>query len=339
MEYERTITTVANSYLHPRVAGYLEKLWDKVRGRTKCLNVLRSDGGLCSISLACQLPVTLALSGPAGGVAGIAGTIASHTEYKNLITLDMGGTSTDVALIKNGSPTIRRTTTVGDLVVRTPSIDVKTVGAGGGSIVHVPELTKALRVGPQSAGADPGPACYGRGNVKATVTDANLVLGYLPGKILGGEFHLDVDVARDVIQKLADNMSLSLYEMAEGILRVVNETMYGTIRVMTVEQGLDPNVFSLVAFGGAGPMHANALGILLDTFPVIVPPSPGVLSARGAALTRLRLEVSKTFIYVLEKTSSEDIFGAYQTLKAEASEKMSNEQGVSVENHVGLTIK
>ena len=338
MEYERTITTVANSYLHPSVTRYLEKLWNEVRGQTNHLNVLRSDGGLSSISLASQFPVMLALSGPAGGVAGITSTIASKTGRINLITFDMGGTSTDIAIIENGAPRIRRTTTIGDLTVRIPSIDVKTVGAGGGSIAHVPELTKALRVGPQSAGADPGPACYGNDGMKATVTDANLVLGYLPERLLGDQVHLDIEAAKSAVQLIADDMGISLFEAAEGILRIANETIYGALRVATVEQGFDPRDFSIVAFGGAGPMHANALGILLDTFPIIVPPSPGVLCARGDALTGLRLEVSKTFIYGLAEIALEDILSAYQTLDTEAIGKMTNEQGVVEKNQVGLII-
>ena len=329
VEYERTITTVANAYLQPSVTGYLEKLWENVRDQTNHLNVLRSDGGLSSVSLASQLPITLALSGPAGGVAGIAQTIAANEDYQNLITFDMGGTSTDVALIENGAPRVRRTTTVGDLAVRVPSIDVHTVGAGGGSIAHVPELTQALRVGPQSAGADPGPACYGKGGTQATVTDANLVLGYLPEHILGDEVKLDVEAAKRAVQSVADGLSISLLEAAEGILRIANETIYGALRVVTVEQGLDPKDFRLVAFGGAGPMHANSLGVLLNNFPIIVPPSPGVLCARGDIMTALRLEVSKTFLYTLAATPVEDILQAFERLKVEASDKMSSEQGVA----------
>ena len=335
MEYERTVTTVANSYLHAPVAGYLQSMFDKVKTKTHHLRVLRSDGGLSSVFLARQLPVTLALSGPAGGVAGIAPSIARHTEYKNLITFDMGGTSTDVALVENGAPHIRRTTTIGDLVVRTPSIDVKTVGAGGGSIAHVPELTKALRVGPQSAGAEPGPACYGQGNKCATVTDANLVLGYLPQNLLGGQVRLDLKAARAAVQTVADTMGIDLFDAAEGILRLANETMFGAVRVATIEQGIDPRDFNLVAFGGAGPMHANALGILLNKFPVIVPPSPGVLCARGDALTVLRIDVSKTVLFSISDSPAEAILDAYATLKSEGTKRMKDEQGVAEEYQVG----
>ena len=329
LEYERTITTVANAYLHAPVAGYLERLWRQLEKQTNKLRVLRSDGGLSSISLASEVPVTLALSGPAGGVAGIAFSIASHTPYQNLITFDMGGTSTDVSLIEMQTPRVRRTTTVGELTVRVPSIDVKTVGAGGGSIAQIPQLTKALRVGPESAGAEPGPACYGKGGVKATVTDANLLLGRLPEVLLGGQLHLDVEAARIAVQKVADELGLSLLEAADGILRLANETMYGAVRVMTIEQGTNPQDFHLVAFGGAGPMHANALGILLNKFPVIVPPSPGVLCAMGDARTCLRLDVSKTVLFTVSENLIEQIVQAFRSLQVEAMEQMEREQGVA----------
>ena len=293
------------------------------------------------MSLANQFPVTLALSGPAGGVSGVASLVAAKTAYRNLITLDMGGTSTDVALIENSTPRIRRETTIGDLIVKAPSVDVRTVGAGGGSIASVPEVTRALRVGPQSAGADPGPACYGKGGQKATVTDANAVLGYLPEYLLGGAFKLDLKAAHAAVQNIADNLGISVYEAAEGILKVANETMYGALRLVSVEQGFDPRDFSLVAFGGAGPLHANALGKLLHAFPVIIPPSPGVLCAWGDATTILRHEVSTTFIRVLANTTKEEILGAYEELTTKATNVMREEQGVpedkqvtSLDNHL-----
>ena len=229
MEYERTITTVVNSYVEPSVSAYLENLLQTLQKRTENLNILRSDGGLSSINQASRFPVNWVLSGPAGGVSGATSVVADQTRYKNVLTLDMGGTSTDVALVENCAPRIRRETRVGDVVVKAPSIDVRTVGAGGGSIAQVPEVTKALRVGPESAGAEPGPACYGRGGRKATVTDANAVLGYLPRSLLGGAFKLDLEAAREAVQQVADDLQVSLYEAAEGIIQVSNETMYYTI--------------------------------------------------------------------------------------------------------------
>ena len=206
-EYERTITTVANSYVRPIVGRYLESLEGQLRsaGVASSLHVLRSDGGLASISTAEVAPVNLLMSGPAGGVAG-ALWAAGQAGYANLLTFDMGGTSTDVALVEAGKPRIGRETTVGDLTVRASSVDVRTVGAGGGSIAHVPELTRALRVGPRSAGAEPGPAAYAKGGLEPTVTDANVVLGYLPPRLIGGEMTLDVDAAAAAVSKVAEAM-------------------------------------------------------------------------------------------------------------------------------------
>ena len=225
MEYERTITAVANSYIEPRVSHYLDNLLSSLKNKTKHLRILRSDGGLASVSIAAKFPVAWVLSGPAGGVTGVISVVSDHTKYQNLLTIDCGGTSTDVSLIEGSVPRTRRETKIGDLVIRTPSIDIRTVGAGGGSIAKVPEVTKALRVGPESAGAEPGPACYGKGGREATVSDANAVLGYLPESLLGGELALDIAAAKAAVQRIADDLSIGLYAAAEGILKVCNETM------------------------------------------------------------------------------------------------------------------
>ncbi|KAJ1569378.1 hypothetical protein HK405_005814, partial [Cladochytrium tenue] len=334
-EYERTVTTVANSYLGPQVSKYLNNLQKSLEGKAKHLRILRSDGGLSSVALASRFPVTLALSGPAGGVTGVVSVVANQTEYKNLITLDMGGTSTDVALIQDGVPRVRRETEVGDLIIKSPSVDVRTVGAGGGSLASVPAVTKALRVGPGSAGAVPGPAAYGKSGTQATVTDANVVLGYLPEYLLGGAFKLDVEASKAAVQKIADDLGVGLFEAAESIVKIANETMYGALRMVSVERGLDPRDFSLVAFGGAGPLHANAVGKLIGAYPVIVPPSPGVLCAWGDATTLLRHEVTMTWIRVLTgdvETSS--IVEAYDALVKRAGTVMTKEQGVPAEQQV-----
>lgn len=260
--------------------------------------------------------------------------VANQTPFKNLITLDMGGTSTDVALIENGTPKIRRETKIADLVLKVPSIDVRTVGAGGGSIIQVPEVTKALRVGPESAGATPGPAAYGKGGHVATVTDANVVCGYLPEYLLGGKFKLDLDAARESVEKVANELGVATPEAAEGILKVVNETMYGALRLVSVEQGYDPRDFSLVAFGGAGPLHGCALGKLLGSWPVIVPPSPGVLCAWGDATASLRHETSTTFIRKFSETAVEQICSAFKELVDQTSETMQTQQGVPVHKQV-----
>ena len=244
---------------------------------------------------------------------------AGQAGYTNLLTFDMGGTSTDVALVEDGKARIGRETTVGDLSVRASSVDVRTVGAGGGSIAHVPELTKALRVGPQSAGAEPGPAAYGRGGGDPTVTDANVVLGYLPPRLIGGEMTLDVDAATAAVQQIADAMGLADVRVAAaGIVDIVNENMFGALRLVSVQQGYDPRDFALVAFGGAGPLHANALGRLMGSWPVIVPPSPGVLCAYGDATTSLRNESARTFIRRFSEVSDAEVAGALRELASEA---------------------
>ncbi|KAL8904226.1 MAG: hypothetical protein Q9207_003414 [Kuettlingeria erythrocarpa] len=331
MEYERTITTVVNSYIEPSVRRYLDNLLDGLKGKAKHLRILRSDGGLSSVSLAKQYPVSWVMSGPAGGVTGAVSVVAKQTKHGNLITLDMGGTSTDVALVENGAPRIRRETKIGDLVVKAPSIDVRTVGAGGGSIARVPEVTKALRVGPESAGSVPGPACYGKGGTLATVSDANAVLGYLPSSLLDGAFPLDLEMAKRAIQQVADDLGVSLHDAAEGILKISNETIYGALRLVSVEQGYDPRDFSLVAFGGAGPLHACSLGKLLGAWPVIIPPSPGVLCALGEVTTLLRHEIGRAFTKTMDQTSADELLDGFNALLTQVKQVMRDEQGVPEE--------
>ena len=327
-EYERTITTVANSYVRPRVSVYINNLHTELKKKMQDvqLHVLRSDGGLASAAAAEQYPVNLLMSGPAGGVSG-AIWVANQAGYKDLLTFDMGGTSTDVALVQNGVAQLRRETTVGDITVRASSVDVRTVGAGGGSIAHVPELTRALRVGPQSAGADPGPACYGRGGDAPTVTDANVALGYLPDVVrLGGEMQLDRLLAEKAIEPVADALELSMQKAASGIIDIVNENMFGALRLASVEQGYDPRDFALIAFGGAGPLHANALGRLMSSWPVIIPPGPGVLCAYGDATTRVRDEASRTFIRRFPDTSDDEVKRILKELAEHAAETLDAEK-------------
>jgi N-methylhydantoinase A len=298
-EYERTETTVVNSYVRPEVSKYINNLQaslEETMAENLQLSILRSDGGLASSRAAAESPVNMLLSGPAGGVTG-ATFFASRAGYDDVLTFDMGGTSTDVALIQHGKARIRRETRVGDVIVRAPSVDVRTVGAGGGSIAFVPELTRALRVGPESAGAVPGPAAYMTGGEAPTVCDANVVLGYLPSDVqLGGNMAIYKEAAEKAVQKVADAMGISLMEAAEGIIKIVNESMFGALRLVSVEQGFDPRDFALVAFGGAGPLHGNAMGILTDSWPVIIPPGPGVLCAYGDATTAVQDEASRTYV-------------------------------------------
>src|SRR5207248_705894 len=210
--------------------------------------------------------------------------------------------------------------------LRIPSVDVHTVGAGGGSIAHVPELTKALRVGPQSAGAEPGPAAYGKGGADPTVTDANVVVGHLPPRLLGGEMQLDVEAARAAVQKIADAMGLSsAEEAAEGILAIVNENMAGALRVVSVQRGHDPRDFALVAYGGAGPMHANAVAKIMGSFPVIVPPAPGLLCALGDLVADFRGEFARTFIRTVDEADPADVSAILDELGGRAQQWLEDE--------------
>ncbi len=323
-EYERTVTTVANSYVRPRVARYIANLKSKIEETAQDvkLHILRSDGGLAGAVSAEEYPVNLLMSGPAGGVTG-ALWVAAQAGFPNLLTVDVGGTSTDVALIQNGAPRLRRETTVGDVTVRASSVDIRTVGAGGGSIAHVPELTKALRVGPQSAGADPGPAAYGKGGTEATVTDANVVLGYLPEmQRLGGDMQLDRGLASRAVRKVADALKLPLLDAALGIYNIVNENMVGALRLVSVEQGYDPRDYALIAFGGAGPLHANALARLLGSWPAIIPPGPGVLCALGDATTAVRDERSRTYVRQFSQTDAKEVRSILRDLSREASKSL-----------------
>lgn len=315
-EYERTLTTVANSYVRPRVAMYTQNLKNQLNsiGLKGRMNLIRSDAGLMTFEKAKDSPVNLLMSGPAGGVAG-AMWVCRRSGFENLLTLDMGGTSTDVALIENGVARLSRETECGDLKVRATSLDIRTVGAGGGSIAFVPELTKALRVGPESAGAVPGPVCYSKGGTKPTVTDANVVLGYLPEELLGGTMKLDRPAAATAVKTVADALGITLQAAAEGIINIVNENMFGALRLVSVQQGYDPRDFALVAFGGAGPLHANALGRLMSSWPVIVPPGPGVLCAFGDATTRVRSEATRSVTKTFQHTSNREVAAILKDLR------------------------
>jgi len=322
-EYERTETTVVNSYVRPQVSKYVTNLKSSLEerlGDDVNLAILRSDGGLASARAAAESPVNMLMSGPAGGVAG-AMYFCKRGGFENILTFDMGGTSTDVALIQHGEARIRRETRVSDITVRAPSVDVRTIGAGGGSIAFVPELTKALRVGPDSAGADPGPAAYMKGGEAPTVCDANVVLGYLPSDVkLGGAMTINRDAAEKAVQSLADAMGIELMTAAEGIVKIVNESMLGALRLVSVEQGYDPRDFALVGFGGAGPLHVNALGVLSGAWPVIVPPGPGVLCAYGDATTQIQDEASQTYVAKVEDITAADLMKELVVLRDRAGE-------------------
>ncbi len=317
-EYERTLTATMNAAVQPKVASYLHNLETQLQQRNvgARVNILRSDAGLMTLQAAEQNPVYAILSGPSGGVAG-ALQVATRAGYPNILTLDMGGTSTDVSLCR-GEPTIARETRLGYFPVKVPSVDVHSVGAGGGSIAHVPELTKALRVGPQSAGAVPGPASYGKGGDQPTVTDANVVCGYLPPSLLGGEMTLDMDAARTAVQSIAAATGLRVEDAAEGIIKIVNENMFGALRLVSVQRGFDPREFALMAFGGAGPLHGNALAELLGSYPVIVPPAPGLLCALGDLSADYRDEFARTYIRTVDMIDRDEMLAVLQELGDEA---------------------
>jgi N-methylhydantoinase A len=326
-EYERALTACMNSYVRPKVAAYVNRLQEQLSaiGAKADVNILRSDAGLMTTREAARNPIYGVLSGPSGGVAG-ALYVARKAGFDDILAFDMGGTSTDVALCQNGQPTIGRETAIGHFRIKVPSVNVHTVGAGGGSIAHVPELTKALRVGPQSAGAEPGPAAYGKGGAEPTVTDANVVLGHLPPSLLGGEMQLDTEAARSAVQTVADAMGLdSMEQAAEGILAIVNENMAGALRLVSVQRGHDPRDFALVAYGGAGPLHANALAKLMGSFPVIVPPAPGLLCAIGDLVADFRDEFAQTYIRLLADASGADVAEILDGLGARATDWLDGE--------------
>lgn len=317
-EYERAVTTTMNAFVAPEMARYLGGLQRRMTelGAGTELQVVRSDGGVMSIDAARASPVHTMLSGPAGGVNGAA-HVATRAGYDEILTLDMGGTSTDVAVCVGGTPTITRETRVGAFPMRSPSVEIETIGAGGGSIATVAEVTGGLRVGPRSAGSLPGPACYGRGGLEATVTDANVVLGHLPPRLLGGEMTLDADAAHEAVARVAARLELSVPETANAIVDLVNENMLGALRLVTVQRGLSPERFALVPFGGAGGLHANAVAAMLGCFPVIVPRDPGVLSALGFVVSDIRSERSRTFIRAVGDVDPEELAARLEELAAD----------------------
>jgi N-methylhydantoinase A len=296
-EFERTSTTVLNAYLIPIVADYLARLEDGVRsgGLADAVAVMRSSGGLISGSDAASLPASILLSGPAGGVVAAA-AIGDALGRNHIIAFDMGGTSTDVCRIQNGKPEISYERAVAGYPCRMPSTAIHTVGAGGGSIGWI-DPGGSLRVGPRSAGAEPGPACYRRGGSETTVTDASVVLGRIaPDASLGGRLTIDRRLSETVVSDLGEPLGLTVHETALGLVRVVEEVMAGAIRTVSIEQGTDPRDAWLVAFGGAGGLHATALARSLDMAGVIIPPHGGVFSAAGLLLSPPRVDLARSIM-------------------------------------------
>ena len=318
-EYERASTAVLNAYIAPRVERYLATLEHELSELrvSSPLYVMQSNGGITSARSARSEPIQTLLSGPVGGTIGGA-ALGRTTGRPNLLCIDMGGTSFDLSLVINGQPTVATETELQGLPVLMPLVDIHTIGAGGGSLAWLE--AGGVRVGPQSAGADPGPACYGRGGTQPTVTDANLYLGRLdPGYFLGGRMSLDQAAAERALESVAGQVGLSTVGLAEGMLAIINARMADAMRTITVKQGIDPREFALVAFGGAGPMHAVWLAEELEIGEVIVPWSPGTFSAWGMLQTDMRHDVVQSFYQPLAGVRDADVGGALDSLEAEGA--------------------
>jgi N-methylhydantoinase A/oxoprolinase/acetone carboxylase beta subunit len=325
-EYERTAVTAFDAYLKPIVAGYVARMAGDLAtaGVAAPLQIMQSRGGISAAANAALRPVRLFLSGPAAGVVG--GVSAGRAVgADNLITVDIGGTSCDIALVSGGEPLVRAEGVIDGYTVRVPMVDVTAIGAGGGSIAVIDEAG-ALRVGPQSAGSEPGPACYGRGGTAATVTDASLVLGYLdPDYFAGGTLRLDLGKARQAIAPLADRMGASVETAALGIHRVINAQMAEAMRLVSIGRGVDPRGYALLPLGGAGPIHAAALAAELGIARIVVPPHPGVLSASGLLRAPIEHEISAAFPQALADADWGEVQAVLATLDADCARLMADE--------------
>jgi N-methylhydantoinase A len=326
-EYERTVVTAFDAYVKPVVDRYLANLDEGLRAVEvpAPLQIMQSRGGLAGSLTARQRPVRMFLSGPAAGVIG-ARIIGSKAGMQDLITVDVGGTSSDIALILNGEPALRSESLIDGFPVRVPTIDVNSIGAGGGSIAWI-DSAGGLRVGPHSAGAEPGPACYGRGGTQPTVTDASVVLGYLdPDHFAGGTLTLRPDLARTAVKEvIARPLGLSIEAAALGIHRIVNTQMAEGIRYVSVKQGYDPRRFALLPLGGAGPLHACALAEELSMTTILVPRYPGVLSASGLLAAPLEHEVTTAFPHHVAQATLAEVRAVLDSLDARCSGLMASE--------------
>lgn len=327
-EFERLSTTVINSYLGPRMKMYIHNLRQRIKevGVTVEPYITQSNGGVMSISSTIQTPVQTALSGPSAGVMG-AVYIAEAAGFKDIITYDMGGTSTDVSLVKDGIAEYTTKRKVCGLPSGVPMIDVHAVGAGGGSIAQI-DNAGALKVGPESAGANPGPVAYGLGNENPVVTDANLVLGRInPHYVLGGRLKIDAELSKKAVKaKIADPMGIGTEEAALGIVKVVNSNMARAIRVITVEKGHNPSDFTLVAYGGAGPLHAVHLAQEMGIRTVLIPPAPGALCALGLLTADIKKSYVRTAIASYDEMTPEQINAVMSSLRDEGSAWLDSEK-------------
>ncbi|MEU9888884.1 hydantoinase/oxoprolinase family protein [Sphaerisporangium sp. NPDC051011] len=326
-EYERVWTTIVNAYVGPVLASYLSKLSSRLAdaGYAGEVMIMHSHGGLATIAESSRLAAGAVLSGPAGGIAA-----ATHAVellgMPDLITFDMGGTSTDIALIQNGEAQLTAEKQVGIAKVSLPTLDIHTLGAGGGSMART--SGRILHVGPESAGAAPGPACYGRGGTTATVTDANVVLGYLdPENFLGGRMELDLAAADGAVAGVAAELGTSVIEAAEGIFKVVNTTMAEGIRLVSVRRGVDPRRFGLISFGGAAGLHVAEVARILEIERVVVPNVASVLSAWGMLATDLRHELVRSHVSEAASTSSDELRELLLRMEAEGRSRLAGFDG------------
>jgi N-methylhydantoinase A len=323
-EYERTSTTVMNAAVMPVVERYLSRLSQAAArmGVASRLHVMQSNGGIMTAETASRKSVNTIMSGLAGGVLGGV-TLAKEAGFENVITIDMGGTSFDISLAYQGRIRLTREAELGGHAITVPMVDVHTLGAGGGSIAWI-DAGGALQVGPQSAGADPGPACYGHGGQQPTVTDANLVLGRLnPHHLLGGAVPLQLELARQAIQQhVADPLGMSLDAAAEGIVKIVNANMLKGIRIVSIERGYNPREFTVVAFGGGGPVHAADLAYELGANTVMVPVAPGITSAIGLLMADFRHDYSRTYLVTTDSVDLEGLNRAFDALQEQATEQL-----------------
>ena len=317
-EYERASTAVMNSYIGPVTNNYLKSLQKQLEGSNykKPLYIMQSNGGVIRAESALEQPVKTLLSGPVGGTIG-GQALSKLIKRPNLICVDMGGTSFDMSLIINGKPSVTNETEQEFIPLLIPLVDIHTIGAGGGSVAWLEN--EALRVGPRSAGANPGPACYGKGGQEPTVTDANLYLGRLGKESkLGGWMDLDLNASESVLKNLSEKLNISSTELAEGILSIINAKMADAIRTITVKEGIDPREFSLVAFGGAGSMHAVWLAEELEINEIIVPNDPGTFSAWGMLQTDIRRDLTVNFYQNFQSLEKEKLLENFNKLKDEA---------------------
>ena len=324
-EFERTMATVLNAYVMPAVVSYTARLERRLadEGIVAPLLLMKSSGGVTGVETVRAQPIQTALSGPAGGVVG-AGLIAQLAGHPDIITLDIGGTSADICLMAGATAAMTTDGRIGDWPLQLPILDISTIGAGGGSIARIGP--GGLTVGPISSGASPGPVCYGRGGREPTVTDAHAVLGHLTPYLLGGELQLDVQAGRAAIdQYIAKPLGVGVEQAARGIIDIANSNMMGAIRVVSVERGYDPARFSLVPFGGAGPLHGAFIGRLLSMKSIVVPLTPGVLSSFGLLVSDLKSDFSRTSLQRPPDYNLESIAATFAELETAAAQWLRKE--------------